>query len=292
VQARPPAGWAARTGIEIRVGLGTLLGRDQRPVEIPGLGPVTAETARTAVAAQRRGAEWRFAVVDDEGYLKLAGLTRRRPRVPRSEPAPAPVRGGIVELHLPATLLSELAADPTTSGEWAGVIADIAAQYARRDQLLAALDGTPEARFARGALARHIEVRDRCCGHPGCGRPAASAELDHTRDHAAGGPTTTANIGPHCTRHHWYKTALGWRLRQPEPGHYEWISPLGQVYRTRGESIRPDLPEPAPDEPTSDPRPDPEYWYPDAPILRKPLKRPGPPPRPPPPPPDDEPPPF
>ena len=60
-------------GIEIRVGLATLLGRDDRPGEIPGLGQVTAEVARTAVAAQRRGAEWRFAIVDDEGYLLLAG---------------------------------------------------------------------------------------------------------------------------------------------------------------------------------------------------------------------------
>jgi hypothetical protein len=186
--------------------LATLLGRDDRPGEIPGLGPVTAETARTAVAAQRRGAEWRYAIVDDQGYLLLAGVTCRRPAPGRGRDVePGPVRGGIVELHLPVALLTELAADPAACGQWAAVIADLAAQHARRKQLLAALDATPAARFARGPLARHIQVRDRCCCHPGCTRPAA------------GGPTTTANIDPSCTRHHWYKTALGWRLRQPEP---------------------------------------------------------------------------
>ena len=175
------------------------------------------------------------------------------------------------------------------------MIADLAGHYARRDQLAAALDGKPGARFARGALARHIQIRDRNCGHPGCGRPAATAELDHTRDHATGGPTTTANIGPHCQQHHWYKTALGWRLRQPEPGHYQWTSPLGQIYRTRGEPIRPDLPEPLPrprDPESPDPTFDPEDWQPDLPILYRSLIRPGPPRQPPPPPPDDEPPPF
>jgi hypothetical protein len=85
--------------------------------------PTEPQTARTAVAAQRRGAQRRFAIVDAEGYLLLAGVTRRRPHLPDADPPPA-VRGGIVELHIPETLLktllTELAADATTSGEWAG----------------------------------------------------------------------------------------------------------------------------------------------------------------------------
>ncbi len=107
-----------------------------------------------------------------------------------------------MELHLPVALLTELAADPAASGDWAGVIADVAAQYARRKQLLAGLDAKPNTQFARGPLARHVQVRDRCCCHPGCARPAVAAELDHTHDYAAGGPTTRANIDPHCARHH------------------------------------------------------------------------------------------
>lgn len=80
-------------------------------------------------------------------------------------------------------------------------------------------------------------------------------------------------------------------------GLFRWVSPLGRIYFTKGEPIRPDLPDPDPahypGEETAaevdqrlrryDPR-----------ILRRPAKdppRPPPPPRPDPPP-DDEPPPF
>jgi hypothetical protein len=75
---------ATREGIEIRVGLATLAGLDDRPAEIPGLGPIGAHLARDAVSAQRRGASWKFAIVDTDGYLLLAGPLRRRPRGPRS----------------------------------------------------------------------------------------------------------------------------------------------------------------------------------------------------------------
>ena len=292
-----PGPVAARAGIEIRVGLATLLGRDQRPGEIPGLGPVTADVARTAVAAQRRGAEWRYAVVDEHGYLELAGVTRRRPDPGRDRGVePGRVRGGIVELHVPAALLTELAADPTTGGPWAAVIADLAGQYTRRDQLAAALDGKPGARFARGALARHIQIRDRCCCHMGCGRPAARRARPHPRPRRR---------RPHHPSQH-----------RPQPR----TSPLVQdraglaatPTRTRplpvDQPARTDLPHPRRTHPprpaqTATPRPGPagagvdEFTYPDLPILDRHLEKPDPPPPkpprpPPPPPPDDEPPPF
>jgi hypothetical protein len=231
-----------RTGVEIRVGLSTLLHLDDHPGEIPGLGPVIAPVARDLVTAQHRGAQWRFAITDPEGYLLLAGTTRRRPRQPR----PGRCQGGIVEIHVPATLLSRLAQDAAACGDWAAVIADLAAHYARRDELTAALDRHPTSRYVRGALARHIQVRDRTCTHPGCRCPARKADLDHTHDHARGGTTTTTNTGPGCGRHHLYKTELGWQLHQPRPGHFHWTSPLGRTYRTRGEPITPHLPEPTP----------------------------------------------
>jgi hypothetical protein len=68
-----------RVGIEVRVGLTTLIGLDERPGEIPGLGPVLAPVARAVVDRQLRDAEWRFAVTDDDGHLLLAGVTRHRP---------------------------------------------------------------------------------------------------------------------------------------------------------------------------------------------------------------------
>jgi hypothetical protein len=232
----------ARAGVEIRVGLGTLLGLDDQPGEIPGLGPVLAPIARRLVTTQTRGARWRFAVTDPEGYLLLAGAVRSRPTGSgggRSE-------GGIVEVHVPADLLERLSVQPADAGAWAGIVADIATQYRNRNRLLAALDHKPRDRFPDAALARHIEVRDRTCTFPYCRCPAHDCQLDHTTDHAHGGPTTSTNLGPGCTRHHPYKHRNGWRLRQPRPGHFEWTSPLGRIYRTRGQPITPPLPPPRP----------------------------------------------
>ncbi len=240
---------AVRVGVEVRVGLSTLLGLDDRPGEVPGVGPVLAEVARDIVAAQHRGARWRFAVTDDAGYLLLAGITRCRPGSGGS------CVGGIVELHVPANLLTQLSTHAGGYRRYGAVIADIAAQYAHHDRVSAALDARPEDRFAHAGLARHIQVRDRYCCHPGCRRPASKSQLDHTVDHARGGATTQGNTGPGCTRHHLiFKHQLGWALTQPEPGHFEWTSPLGQVYRTRGEPIIPDLPEPLTSHNTPDQR--------------------------------------
>ncbi|GAA0927674.1 HNH endonuclease signature motif containing protein [Pseudonocardia zijingensis] len=231
-------GGAVREGIEIRLGLATAAGLDDRPGEIAGLGPVGASVARAATAAQRRGAAWRFAVVDSRGHLLLAGPLRRRPRTSERPPA---VRGGVVELHVTLRELRRHGAHPgSVPAEWEGVLAEIAAAWADRHARLERLAARPGTRFARGALADHIRIRDRNCIGPGCTRPARRSDLDHTRDHSRGGPTVDTNIGPACRRHHGDEDR-GWTLTQPEPGLFQWISPLGRVYRTRGEPIRPDL---------------------------------------------------
>jgi len=232
---------ATREGIEIRVGLATVAGLDDRPAEIPGVGAVGATLARAAVAAQRRGASWKFAIVDSDGYLLLAGPLRRRPR---TSTQPSPVRGGVVELHLTVDELRHLGADPVL-GAWDGVLAEIADAWADRAELRRRLASNPHARFARGPLADHIRIRDRHCCGPGCTRSARRSDLDHTRDHAHGGETVEVNIGPACKRHHPDKDR-GWSLTQPEPGLFRWVSPLGREYWTRGEPVRPDLPDPDP----------------------------------------------
>lgn len=266
-----------RVGIELRVGLSTLLGHDRHPGDLPGWGTVTAETARALAAAQHR-AEWRYAITDPEGQLILGGITRRRPSAPEGNgrvsgpgvwlPATdqwrGPIRGGIVELHIPAALLAELAAHPERCGPWAAVIGDIATQCRT-----SAADAPPSAgrakmqhpsvRFAGAALRRHVQIRDRTCVYPGCRCSARHADLDHTVDHTHGGATTEANSGPLCRHDHRLKHEGGWRLRQPEPGHFVWTSPLGRVYHTRPQPITTDLPDPLPGPPL------PESGYPDDP---------------------------
>jgi HNH endonuclease len=182
----------------------------------------------------------------------LAGLTRRRPAGSRGDPRCRQTRGGIVELQVPAATLARLAPDPTTCGRWAGVVADLAAQYAAREQAHRQLQGRPADRFIRAGLRRHIQIRDRSCVGLGCRRPAAASEADHTIEHALGGPTVPGNSGPLCRKDHRKKHHGGWQLDQPTPGRFRWTSPLGQVYPTRGEPICPPLPEPLPpDHPTA-----------------------------------------
>lgn len=220
-----------RTGVEIRVSLTTLLERDERCGEIPGLGPVLPSVARELVASQQHGTEWRFAVTDSQGYLIFGGTTRCRPYLSSNRPARS--RGGVVELHVPADVLEQLVTDgPAVTGPWAALISDIAAQYADRHRLLARLDAHPNDRFARAELARHIQLRDRTCRGIGCRRPAGACH-----DYALGGRTVAANLGPFCDRHHGHKTKGWWRLRQPRPGQFEWTSPLKHIYRARGEPI-------------------------------------------------------
>jgi hypothetical protein len=259
---------AVREGIDVRVGLATVLGCDERPGEIPGLGPIDAVLARGAVARQRRGAQWQFAIVDSHGYLLLAGPLRRRPRnKPAGTDPPDRVRGGVVELHLTLAELARFATYPHLTGGWAGIIAEIAQQWADRHRLWRELAKNPRARYARGALGRHVRVRDRTCIGPCCERSARRSQLDHTRDHAYGGYTVEGNIGPVCWRHHPDKDR-GWTLIQPEPGHFVWISPLGRTYRTRGGPVRPDLPEPEPPPEGTDRREDPEADHRQPPDLR------------------------
>ncbi|MDT4916175.1 MAG: hypothetical protein QOH89_875, partial [Pseudonocardiales bacterium] len=149
----------SRTGIELRVGLGTLLGLDEQPGEIAGWGPVTAPVARQIVARQRR-AEWRFAILDDDGRLLFDGITRRRPITDGA--APDTASGGIVELHVPLTLLyrNDLPA------HWAGVLADLAAQNAARHRPAQ----NPHARFPGRPQRRHTQIQFQRCVFPGCRR--------------------------------------------------------------------------------------------------------------------------
>ncbi|MBW0254294.1 HNH endonuclease signature motif containing protein [Cellulomonas sp. PS-H5] len=92
------------------------------------------------------------------------------------------------------------------------------------------------------ALAELVRVRDKTCAAPGCRVPACACELDHTQEfhpqpggHADAplGRTDADNLGPVCHRHHRLKTDGGFRLRQIEPGLYEWLTPTGHRYLTR-----------------------------------------------------------
>ena len=86
-------------------------------------------------------------------------------------------------------------------------------------------------------LLRHlIEARTPRCTAPGCRRPAAQCDQDHTIPYEAGGRTCECGLGPLCRRHHRCKQAQGWTLEQPEPGVFVWITPARRRYTTSPET--------------------------------------------------------
>jgi hypothetical protein len=86
-------------------------------------------------------------------------------------------------------------------------------------------------------LLRHlIEARTPRCTAPGCRRPAAQCDQDHTIPYEAGGRSCECNLGPLCRRHHRCKQAHGWTLEQPEPGIFVWTTPARRRYTTSPET--------------------------------------------------------
>ena len=73
------------------------------------------------------------------------------------------------------------------------------------------------------ALARLVRAREPECRMPGCRRPASRCDLDHTIAYPAG-PTSPANLGPLCRRHHVLKTHMGWILKPHDSGSAETVA--------------------------------------------------------------------
>jgi hypothetical protein len=85
------------------------------------------------------------------------------------------------------------------------------------------------------ASLRHlIEIRQPTCAAPGCRRPAAACDIDHTIPFENGGPTCACNASPLCRRHHRCKQTPGWHLSQGPPGIMTWQLPSGREYETSG----------------------------------------------------------
>jgi Domain of unknown function (DUF222) len=101
-------------------------------------------------------------------------------------------------------------------------------------------------------LADHVIWRDRDCVAPGCSYPGESCQIDHTVPYPEGA-TAAGNLGLLCRRHHLVKHHTRWRLHQPQPGHFEWVSPTGHTYLTTPHGIGPIVAEedaPLPSAPT------------------------------------------
>jgi Domain of unknown function (DUF222) len=81
-------------------------------------------------------------------------------------------------------------------------------------------------------LQHLIRARNTTCTAPGCGRRAASCDLDHTDPYHQGSRSCECNLAPLCRHHHRCKQAEDWWLGQPEPGILVWHTPTGRAYTT------------------------------------------------------------
>ena len=85
-------------------------------------------------------------------------------------------------------------------------------------------------RMRRAVLLRHrFEI------FPYGSHPSTGLDLDHTIPYRHGpdrppGQTRPDNLGPLRRKAHRAKTHAGWRLSQPRPGTFAWLSPLGRRY--------------------------------------------------------------
>jgi hypothetical protein len=194
----PPAG-----AVNLTMPLSSFLGASGEPGEVAGFGPVAAADGRALAArlAGESGSRWCFTFTGPDGRAAAHGCARGRPN------------GG--------------------SGEAAGrgwELTVTIGQLAVRE----CLHQRESAGYQPSPTLRHlIRVRQRTCSFPGCRRPAARCDQDHTVPHDQGGRTCECNLAPLCRRHHRAKQAQGWQLDQPEPGVMVWMLPHGRSYQVQ-----------------------------------------------------------
>jgi HNH endonuclease len=171
--------------------------------------------------------------------ITLDLMTGNRPSVEGNRQCNA----GVVEITVDLATLVGLSDTPGELNGYGPVVADVARQITNRqpnsqwrvtithpDSGDVLWNGVTKRR-PNNTLRRQIEARSPTCVFPGCRMPAADCDLDHTIDHAHGGPTTDENLGPLCRHDHMVKHHGRWKLRRT-PNGYTWTSPLGHTYHT------------------------------------------------------------
>ena len=191
----PDADTTVAALITITVPSDTVDGRSSAPGEVGGFGLLDADDTRDLVAAAARHPQtrWCLTVLNPDGTAAAHGCA------PRRHPGPPS--------------LSRFTLGPVIRGP---------CDHAQAE---------PRYRPSR-KLAHLITARTTRCAAPGCGRPAAGCDLDHTTPWDQGGLTCPCDLAPLCRHHHRCKQSEGWTLEQPEPGILVWRTPAGRTYTT------------------------------------------------------------
>jgi len=248
--ARQDTGPSLAALVNLTVPLATALGQSGTPGEAGGFGLLDAGTARDLLAAAGRSphTRWCVTVLHPDGTAAAHGCaTGRHPPPPGPEPPGPEPPGGAS----PAAPPPPGPAPPGTAGLGTSCGTsgspdpqpppDIRARdylHTLRVRLIPIARGSCDHKHAETGyqpsrkLQHLIRTRSTRCTAPGCGRPAARCDLDHTLAWDKGGITCECGLAPLCRHHHRCKQAQGWQLTQPEPGVLQWRTPHGRIFTT------------------------------------------------------------
>ncbi|HEY7359209.1 MAG TPA: HNH endonuclease signature motif containing protein, partial [Streptosporangiaceae bacterium] len=157
----------AAGSINLIMPLSSFLGASGEPGEVAGFGPVAAADGRALAdrLAGERGSRWCLTLTGQDGRAVAHGCASAR-RNGRGRPA-----GGGWELTV--------------------TIRPLAARCCLHERESAGYQPSP-------ALRHVIRIRQRTCSFPGCRRPSARCDQDHTVPHDQGGRTCECNLAPLC----------------------------------------------------------------------------------------------
>jgi hypothetical protein len=147
----------------------------------------------------------------------------------------------VIDIRVEMSTLAGLDEKPAEIPGWGPVLADIARQIVdeqpEAEWRITPVDenGQPAGvittkRRPTTAQKRLVGARNPTCVFPGCRMPATECDLNHEMPWKQAHRTTIRELGPLCRHHHVQHHRHGWKLKQVEPGVYQWTSPLGHTY--------------------------------------------------------------
>ena len=201
--------------VNLTMPLATWLGLSDAPGHASGYGPLDATDSRdlARALAARSGNRWCLTFTDARGRPVAHGCARDGPaddRRPGDRPGRRSRAGPGSRSH----------AD-SIGDRWTFAITLLPGKACDHAWQTAAYQPSR-------ALRHLVETRHGTCVFPGCRRPAAECDKDHTVPYDQGGKTCLCNLAPLCRRHHRAKQARGWHLEQPSSGTLIWTTPSGR----------------------------------------------------------------
>ncbi len=241
--------------VNITVPLETVLGHSEVPGEAIGFGILDARSARDLViaAARHPDTRWCLTALYPDGTAAAHGCATGRHQWPPGSappgsgpPGSAPPGSGPPDSGPPRDGDPPGPPGPPRDGKPPGPLRPPSAPDPQAKDFLRSLNITlnpvtrgpcdhsqAEHGYRPSRKLQHlVNARNPCCSAPGCGRPAARCDLDHSIAWDKGGLTCSCNLAPLCRHHHRLKQAEGWWLEQSEPGVLRWRAPSGLTHVT------------------------------------------------------------